>query len=115
MQSSNAPQKKVTSSSFAGYIKKIAELNNLAMRNGYYFPSQKSSPVNELMVFQVLQGQYWCPKYADIKLKLCVRAPVKNVLIEKVMTFAKSNGLNVTSIDSVQHPDKDCLVTVLPL
>jgi hypothetical protein len=88
MQSSTAPQKKMTSNSFADYVKNMADLYNLAMRNGYYLPSQKSSAVNELMLFQVLQGQYWCPKYADIKLKPCVRAPVKEVLIEKVMALA---------------------------
>jgi len=52
----------MTSSSFADYVKNMADLYNLAMRNGYYLPSQKSLAVNELMLFQVLQGQYWCPK-----------------------------------------------------
>jgi len=113
MQSSNAPQKKMTSSSFADYFMNMADLYNLAMRNGYYLPSQKSSAVNELMLFHVLQGQYWCPKYADIKLKPCVRAPVKEVLIKKVMALAESNNLNVAWIDSVHHPDKDWLVAVI--
>ncbi len=51
MQSSNAPHKKMTSSSFSEYVLNMADLYNLAMRNGYYLPSQKSSAVNELMLY----------------------------------------------------------------
>jgi hypothetical protein len=80
---------------------------------GYYLPSQKSSAVNEHILFQVLQGQYWFPKYVDIKLKRCVRGPAKEVLIEKVMTLAENNGLNVAWIDNNHHPDKDWLVAVI--
>ena len=54
MQTSNAPQKKMTSRSFADYLKKMPDLYNLAMHYGFYLPSQKSSSVNELMLFQVL-------------------------------------------------------------
>ncbi len=54
MQSSNAPQKNMTSSSFADYVKNTVDLYNLAMLNSYYLPSQKSSAVNELMLYQVL-------------------------------------------------------------
>ena len=42
-----------------------------------------------------------------------MRAPVKEVLIEKVMALAESNNLNVGWIDNVHHPDKDWLVAVI--
>ena len=65
------------------------------------------------MLYQVLQGHYWCPKFADIKLKPCVRAPVKEVLLEKVKKIAIDKGLNIAWIDESHLPDKNWLVAVI--
>ena len=46
-----ATQKKFTTASFSDYVKNLADLYNVAVRNGYYLPSQKSSAINELMLF----------------------------------------------------------------
>ena len=60
-----------------------------------------------------MQGHYWCPKFADIKLKPCVRAPVKEVLLEKVKKIAIDKGLNIAWIDETHLPDKNWLVAVI--
>ena len=113
MLSSNIPQKKMTSAIFSDFVKNMADLYHLAVRNGYYLPKQSSTAVNEMMLYQVLQGQYWCPKFTDIKLKPCVRAPVKDILIEKVRKLADEHELNLAWIDSMHQPDKDWLVAVI--
>ena len=79
MQPSTATQFKMSSSSFTDFVKNMADLYNLAVRNGFYLPKQSSSAVNEMVLYQVLQGHYWCPKFVDIKLKPCVKAPVLSV------------------------------------
>ena len=113
MQSSNSSLIKMTSSSFTDFVKNMADLYNLAVRNGFYLPKQSSSAVNEMMLYQVLQGHFWCQKFVDIKLKPCVWAPVKDVLLEKVKKLAIEKGLNVAWIDSAHVPDKDWLIAVI--
>ena len=103
----------MNSSSFTDFVKNMADLYNLAVRNGFYLPKQTSSSVNEIMLYLVLQGHYWCPKFADIKLKPCVRAPVKDILLEKVKKLAIEKGLNIAWIDSAHVPDKDWLIAVI--
>ena len=67
---------KITSAAFSSFVKDVNDLYKVAIRNGFYLPKQKSSAVNELMLLNVLKGQYWCPKFDDIKLKPCVKAPI---------------------------------------
>ena len=101
---------KVTSAAFSEVIKDVNDLYNAALRNGYYLLKQKSAAVNEVMLYNVLQGHYWCPKYADIKLKACVKPPLKEVLVHKL---AKPRKLNVSWLDELHLPDSAWLVAVL--
>ena len=105
--------KKMTSAAFSGFIKDVKDLYNVALRNGYYLPKQSSSAVNEIMLYQILQGNYWCPKYKDMKLQPCVKAPVKEVLIGRVLDHCIRLGHNVAWIDDMHWPDKEWLVAVL--
>ena len=40
-------------------MKSVKDLYKVALRNGYFLPKETSSGVNELMLYQVLQGHYW--------------------------------------------------------
>jgi hypothetical protein len=68
---------KLTSAAFSEVIRDVHDLYEAVLRNGYFLPKLKSSAVNEPMLFNVLQGHYWCPQYADIKLKACVKPPYR--------------------------------------
>jgi len=112
MNSSQGP-KKLTSAAFSDYIKDVHDLYVAALRNQYFLPKESSSAVNELMLHQVLQGVYWCPRYADIKLVPCVKAPVKEVLVAKARALCAARGHNVAWIDDKHQPDKAWLVAVI--
>ena len=53
------------------------------MRNGYYLPSETATIVTEEYLVGVANGVIWCPLYADIRLKPCVRPPSKQALLDK--------------------------------
>ena len=113
MISSSAASSKMTSSAFSSFVKDVKDLYNLALRNGFYLPQQSSSAVNEVMLLNVLQGHYWCPLFKDIKLKPCVKAPVKEVLLNALLKLCRRHMLNVAWIDEKHSPDKDWIVAVL--
>ena len=112
MNTSQAP-KKLTSAAFSDFIKDVNDLYVAALRNHYFLPKQSSAAVNELMLYQVLQGVYWCPKYSDIKLVPCVKAPLKEVLVVKARSLCIARGHNVEWMDKKHLPDKEWLVTVI--
>ncbi len=91
--------KKMSSAAFSEFCMGIDDLYNVAMRNKYFLPKRSSSAINENMLFNVLQGQYWCPKYDDIRMQPCVKAPVKDVLNNKLQRLCKDKGLNIGWID----------------
>lgn len=91
----------------------LDDLYNMALRNGYYLPKRKSSAVNEVMLFNVLHGHYWCPKFNEIRLLSCPKPPLKEVLFGKITALSVQKNLNIAWID-VQHlPDKEWMVAVL--
>jgi len=87
-------------------------------RNGYYLPLEKSSAVCEVMILQILQGVYWCPKYEQIRMKPCPRPPTKDALVFKLMEVCDLESYNIAWIDDKRLPDKkwllDMLVTLSP-
>ena len=105
--------RKLTSAAFSGFVKDVYDLYVAAVRNGYYMPKESSSAVNEVMVYQVLQKAYWCPKYEELKLRPCVKAPIKNVLVGKVLSLCTTLGHNVSWIDEQHSPDSKWLVDVI--
>ena len=104
---------KLTSAAFSEVIRDVHDLYEAALRNGYFLPKLKSSAVNEPMLFNVLQGHYLCPKYADIKLKACVKPPLKEVLLSKLLKLTKPLKLNFAWLDETHLPDSAWLVAVL--
>jgi hypothetical protein len=104
---------KFSSSKFSEFVKDVNDLYNLALRNKYYLPKRSSSAVNEVMIYNVLQKIYWCPKFQDIKMMPCVKAPVKEVLLQKLQALCEENGHNIAWIDSQHMPDKDWMVKVI--
>lgn len=102
-----------TSSKFSEYVMDIHDLYNLALRNEFYLPAESSSAVNEVMLFQVLQGVYWCPKFKDIRMKPCPKPPTKEVLVHKLIEICQLESYNVAWIDEKHLPDKKWLLDVL--
>ena len=66
--------KKMSSAKFSEYVMGMDDLFKMAARNGYYLPKQKSQAINEIALFNILQGKYWCPKVDEIRIKNCVPA-----------------------------------------
>ena len=111
--SAAASSKKMSSSAFSQYVMSIQDLYDMAVRNGYFMPKQTCSAVNELMLFNVLQGKYWCPKTEDIRMKSIVKAPLKEVILSKLIQVCMDRDLNVAWIDDAHSPDKMWLVHVI--
>ena len=104
---------KMSSSAFSQYVMSIQDLYDMAVRNGYFMPKQTCSAVNELMLFNVLQGKYWCPKTEDIRMKSIVKAPLKEVILSKLMQVCIDRNLNIAWIDDAHSPNKEWLVYVI--
>ena len=109
----SAASAKMSSSAFSEYVMSIADLYETAVRNGYYMPKLSSSAVNETMLFNVLQEKYWCPRTEDIRMKPIVKAPLKEVILLKLMQVCTARKLNVAWIDDKHLPDKVWLVNVI--
>ena len=108
-----ATGKKMSSSAFSQYVMSIQDLYDMAVRNGYFMPKQTCSAVNELMLFNILQGKYWCPKTEDIRMKSIVKAPLKEVILSKLMQVCIDRNLNIAWIDDAHSPNKEWLVHVI--
>jgi hypothetical protein len=65
------------------------------------------------MLFNVLQGKYWCPKTEDIRMKSIVKPPLKEVILAKLMQVCTARNLNIAWIDETHSPDKVWLVHVI--
>ena len=109
----SAASKKMSSSAFSQYVMSIADLYDMAVRNGFHMPKQTCSAVNEIMLFNVLQGKYWCPKTEDIRMKSIVKPPLKEVILAKLMQVCTARNLNIAWIDETHSPDKVWLVHVI--
>ena len=103
----------MTSAAFSEYVRCLDDLYKLALRNGFYLPKKSSSAVNEVMIYNVLQKNYWCPLYKDIKMLPCVKAPVKETLLQRLQALCEENDLNIGWIDFQHMPDKDWMIKVI--
>ena len=103
----------MSSETFSQFVMSIDDLYNMAIRNGFYMPKQSCSAVNELMISNVLKGEYWCPKTEEIRMKAIVKAPLKEVILFKLCQICFAHRLNVCWIDDTHVPDKLWLVNVI--
>lgn len=71
-----------TPEEFTRVISGKAELYESALRNGYKLPSYKSGIITEAYISSVINGEFYCPKYSDIRLLPCPRPPDKDTLIK---------------------------------
>jgi hypothetical protein len=65
------------------------------------------------MLVNVLKGSYWCPKSADIRIKNCVKAPLRERLYLHIEEVCAKKKLNIAWIDESHVPDKKWMVDVL--
>ena len=56
---------------------------------------------------------YWCPKTDDIRMKSIVKAPLKEVILSKLMQVCTARKLNIGWIDEKHSPNKEWLVNVI--
>ena len=111
--SGTSSSKKMSTAKFSEFVMSMDDLYDMALRNGYYLPKRNSAALNEIMLYNVLQGHYWCPKFSDMRLQSCVKPPLKEVLFEKVVHACDKKKLNVAWIDEKHMPDKNWMVSVL--
>ena len=111
--SATTASKKMSSSAFSLYLMSIDDLYEMAQRNGYFLPKRSSSAINELMLFNVLQGNYWCPKYKDVRMLPSVKPPLKEVLMSKIDTICRQKNFNIAWIDSQHMPNKEWMISVI--
>ena len=60
-------------------------LHEIAVRNGWFVPSVKSSFVTVDYLHQVRTGAVYCPKFEDIRLQPCPVRPQKELVIQEVL------------------------------
>ena len=98
---------------FSQHILCVKYLYNADLRNGYFLPKKTSSAVNDLMLINILKGSYWCPETDQIKIKNCVKAPVVETLLKKIVPICLSKQLNISWIDDTHVPDKKWMVDII--
>lgn len=103
----------MTSEKFSEYVMCLDDLYNLAKRNSFHLPDLKSAAINEVMLLGVLRGEYWCPKVEDIRIKNCVKPPLKEIVASKVWETCTSRELNLAWMDPAHIPNKKWLLEVL--
>ena len=103
----------MSSAAFSDYVRGIDDLYLLAVKNGFYVPKKSSAAINENMLVNVLTGQYWCLKYYDLRMGPCSKAPVKEVLNEKLQKLCKALDLKIGWIEEKTMPDKEWMVAVI--
>jgi hypothetical protein len=89
-----------------------ADLYEAAVRNGWYLPKFKSTIITEDYITNVITGKIYCPKFEEIRLVPCPRAPEKDILLrdlQRLMTSEKKS----CGIDDIHVPDKGWLLAVL--
>ena len=110
---SKPPSAKLTSEKFSEYVMCLDDLYNLAKRNSFHLPDLKSAAINEVMLLGVLRGEYWCPKVEEIRIKNCVKPPLKEIVASKVWDTCTSKHLNLAWMDPAHIPNKKWLLEVL--
>ena len=105
--------KMMSCAKFSEYVISLEDLYNMAVRNGFFLPKRKSSAVNEMMLYNILQGNYWCPKYSELRMLPCPKPPLKEALMGKIETLCFNKKLNIAWIDVQHMPDKDWMVAVI--
>lgn len=103
----------MSSAKFSEHVRCRADLYEMATRNGYYLPDDSSSAVNEVMLLNIMQGAYWCPKTEDIRIKNCVKPPVKDVLFTKLEKLCLARSYNIAWMSEDHLPNRDWMVAVI--
>jgi hypothetical protein len=102
-----------TPAEFTRVISGKAELYESAQRNGFFLPKYKSGIITETYISGVINGEYFCPKYSDIRLLPCPRPPDKDTLIGYSKQIKIPNGKTLGIGDDDHTPDKEWLLMLL--
>ena len=81
-------------------------------RNGYYLPSKNSSIITINWMLDVKEGNEWCPKYIDVKLRPCVDRPLKCYILNELCKELMAHNLKLT-FDKSHTADVDWLIVCL--
>lgn len=60
---------KLSVNQFKTIIKTRDDLYDVAVRNGFFVPKLSSSMINESYLVKILNGELFCPKYSEIRVK----------------------------------------------
>ena len=88
-------------------------LREASTRNGIFLPVSKQIVTLDYMQ-GVRKGQYFCPKYGEIRLKPCPVPPTRNEINLELQNWANSKGLNLGfSGKNDILPEKQWMLSVL--
>ena len=72
----------LTVSQAQSFIKSRKHMYDSMIRNRFYLPSFKSPAITQEYMQLVRSGEYWCPKFDEVKLLPCPNPPTKDYLID---------------------------------
>ena len=85
----------------------IVCLYNMPETKGCYILKQTCSAENYLMLFNIPNGKYWCPKTEEIRMKFIVKDQLKEVLLSRLMQVFIARNLKIVWIDEELIPSKN--------
>lgn len=62
---------------------RVDDYHEILLRNEYFLP-KKSSWMTKKQMLAIFLGNQWCPKYPNLVIRPCPKAPSKELLIEHV-------------------------------
>ena len=87
-------------------------MREVLTRNGYYLPRSKVCCSVEYM-WKVLNGEVFCLRYEDVRIRPCPSSPSLEYLLEEVQEAVLRKEGSTLGNFKKHRPDKEFLLTVL--
>ena len=94
------------------YLRTRGDLRVALTASWFFLPKEKSTCMTSEWLCKVLKGDYWVPKYNELKLRPCMHPPVKDRLFEYLQSEASLQAIQL-GFDKTHSPDKDWMLAVL--
>ena len=92
-----------------------AELHEAMLRDGFYLPTFTSTIISKKWLEKVLNQEEWCPKYYQIRIAPCTKAPLKKFFITEILKILFQKNLNLNITDKHQPDLEWCKFVLLTL
>ena len=61
---------------------KVEDLYDILVLNGVYLPKQNCGWLTKAVMIKIATNETFCPSYAMVRVRPCVRLPTKQVLLQ---------------------------------